>query len=76
MHSGRWAEAAHFFRPILAPNLKILSSGRRRAGRFDVGGALHSSSVCSGHRGASFYAQVGRQGVRKNSKRCRSSRPA
>eukprot|EP00966_Prymnesium_polylepis_P218016 5045747-Prymnesium_polylepis.1 len=37
MHSGRWAEAAHLIRPILAPNLKMLPSGRRRAGRFDVG---------------------------------------
>ena len=38
--------------------------------------ALHGSSVCSGHGGASFYAQVGPQGLRKNSERCRSSRPA
>eukprot|EP00966_Prymnesium_polylepis_P166454 3847981-Prymnesium_polylepis.1 len=37
MHSGRWAQAAHLFRPSLAPNWKMLSSRRRRAGRFDVG---------------------------------------
>jgi len=36
MHSGRWAEAAHLFQPNLAPNLKMLSSGRHRAGRFVV----------------------------------------
>eukprot|EP00966_Prymnesium_polylepis_P164068 3793726-Prymnesium_polylepis.1 len=28
MHSGPWAEAAHLFRPNLAPNWKILSSRR------------------------------------------------
>eukprot|EP00966_Prymnesium_polylepis_P102175 2366167-Prymnesium_polylepis.1 len=32
MHSGRWAEAAHLFRPNFALNLKMLSSARRRAG--------------------------------------------
>eukprot|EP00966_Prymnesium_polylepis_P179718 4160975-Prymnesium_polylepis.1 len=37
MHSGRWAEAAHVFRPNLAQNLKMLSSGRCRAGTFDIG---------------------------------------
>eukprot|EP00966_Prymnesium_polylepis_P004076 93308-Prymnesium_polylepis.1 len=37
MYSGRWAEAAHLFRPNLAPNWKMLSSARPRAGRFDVG---------------------------------------
>eukprot|EP00966_Prymnesium_polylepis_P108122 2503589-Prymnesium_polylepis.1 len=37
MHSGRWAEAAHFFRPNLAPNLKMLSSAHHRAGALDVG---------------------------------------
>eukprot|EP00966_Prymnesium_polylepis_P191526 4438258-Prymnesium_polylepis.1 len=37
MHSGRWAAAAHLFRPKLSPNLKMLSSARHRAGRFDVG---------------------------------------
>eukprot|EP00966_Prymnesium_polylepis_P042015 975675-Prymnesium_polylepis.1 len=37
MHSGRWAEAAHLFRPKLAPNWKMLRSRRRRAGCFDVG---------------------------------------
>eukprot|EP00966_Prymnesium_polylepis_P104771 2426914-Prymnesium_polylepis.3 len=65
MHSGRWAKAAHLFRPILAPNLKTLSSARHRA---DVGALSTRSSVCSGHRGANFYAQVGPQGVRKISK--------
>ena len=38
--------------------------------------ALHSSRVCSGHRGVNFYAQVGPRGVRKNSETCHSSRPA
>ena len=38
--------------------------------------ALHSSRVCSGHRGVNFYAQVGPRGVRKNSEICHSSRPA
>ena len=37
MHSGRWAEAAHLFRPNLAPNWKMLPSRRHRAGAFDVG---------------------------------------
>eukprot|EP00966_Prymnesium_polylepis_P276094 6378847-Prymnesium_polylepis.1 len=37
MHSGRWAEAAHVFRPNLAPNWKMLSSRRHRASTFDVG---------------------------------------
>jgi hypothetical protein len=79
IHSGRWADAAHLFRPKLAPNRKMLPSRRRRAGRFSRSrrwSALHSSSVCSGHRGPSFYAQVGPQGLRKHSERCRSSRPA
>eukprot|EP00966_Prymnesium_polylepis_P178811 4140407-Prymnesium_polylepis.1 len=64
MHSGRWAEAAHLFRPNLAPDLKMFLSGRRRAGRFDLAPwkALHGSRVCSasGHRGGRsefFYAQ-------------------
>eukprot|EP00966_Prymnesium_polylepis_P262476 6063142-Prymnesium_polylepis.1 len=35
MHSGRWAEAAHLFLLNLAPNWKMLSSARHRAGRFD-----------------------------------------
>jgi hypothetical protein len=26
MHSGRWAKAAHLFRPNLAPNWKMLSA--------------------------------------------------
>eukprot|EP00966_Prymnesium_polylepis_P053427 1235346-Prymnesium_polylepis.1 len=37
MHSGRWAEAAHLFRPNLAPNCKMLPSRRHRAGALDVG---------------------------------------
>ena len=28
MHSGRWAEAAHLFRPNFAPNLKMLTCRR------------------------------------------------
>eukprot|EP00966_Prymnesium_polylepis_P247677 5727315-Prymnesium_polylepis.1 len=37
MHSGRWAEAAHLFRPNLASIWKMLPSGRLRAGALDVG---------------------------------------
>eukprot|EP00966_Prymnesium_polylepis_P108653 2515487-Prymnesium_polylepis.1 len=37
MQSGRWAEAAHLFWPILAPIWMMLPSRRRHAGRFDVG---------------------------------------
>ena len=44
--------------------------------RFRRWGALHSSSVCSGHRGASFCAEARCQGVHKNSETCRSSRLA
>eukprot|EP00966_Prymnesium_polylepis_P118312 2735591-Prymnesium_polylepis.1 len=45
MRSGRWAEAAHLFRPNLAPNLKMLSSRRHRAGAFDAQGQVSQRSV-------------------------------
>eukprot|EP00966_Prymnesium_polylepis_P230907 5343827-Prymnesium_polylepis.2 len=71
MHSGRWVEAAHLFRPKLAPKLKMLSSGRRRAGRFDDGALStqlerllrppRSEFLC----GASFCAEAQSQGVHK-----------
>eukprot|EP00966_Prymnesium_polylepis_P305588 7061661-Prymnesium_polylepis.1 len=69
MHSGRWAEAAHLSRPNLAPNLKMLSSGRRRAGRFDVGTLAPQLEgfVCSGDRVGSFVAQAGGRGFPQNS---------
>eukprot|EP00966_Prymnesium_polylepis_P175798 4069231-Prymnesium_polylepis.1 len=79
MHSGRWAEAAHLFLPKFAPNLKMLSSGRRRAGRFDVGALSTARAFAasgSGHRGASFCAEAQCQGVHKNSETYHSSRPA
>eukprot|EP00966_Prymnesium_polylepis_P123299 2850829-Prymnesium_polylepis.1 len=42
----------------------------RRSRRWN---ARYSSRICCG---ASFYAEVGRRGVRKNSETCDSSRPA
>eukprot|EP00966_Prymnesium_polylepis_P299450 6919972-Prymnesium_polylepis.1 len=45
MHSGRRAEAAHLFRPKLAPNLKMLSSARQRAGAFDTQSIVSQRSV-------------------------------
>eukprot|EP00966_Prymnesium_polylepis_P105169 2435688-Prymnesium_polylepis.1 len=77
MHSGRWAEAAHFFRPNFAPNLKMLSSGRRRAGLFDVG------KLSTARERLLYVWPTAERGLRKNSERCHdltacsvSSRPA
>ena len=77
--NAQWAEAAHLFQPNFAPNLKMLSSRRRRAGHFDVGALstrLHRSSVCSGDRGVNFPAEVGCQPVPQNSETCDSSHTA
>eukprot|EP00966_Prymnesium_polylepis_P117629 2719523-Prymnesium_polylepis.1 len=60
MHSGRCTAAAcgHLSRPNLAPSWKMLSARHHRAGAFDVGKLSTARAfVCSGHRGASFYAQ-------------------
>eukprot|EP00966_Prymnesium_polylepis_P259885 6003561-Prymnesium_polylepis.1 len=57
MHSGRWAEEAHLFRPNLAPNMKMLSSARHRAvpqqqellpgsHEFGWGGRRHEACLC------------------------------
>eukprot|EP00966_Prymnesium_polylepis_P226764 5246504-Prymnesium_polylepis.1 len=77
MHSGRWAEAAHLVRPILAPNWNMLPSlGTSPCRPLRRWSALHRSSACSGDRGANFPAEVGRQPVPQNSETCDSSHTA
>eukprot|EP00966_Prymnesium_polylepis_P008973 207076-Prymnesium_polylepis.1 len=72
-----WAEAAHLFWPILAPIWMMLPSRLRRAGALStLGCSPQLEAVCSGRRGASFYAQVGPQVLRKDSERRLTSRPA
>eukprot|EP00966_Prymnesium_polylepis_P319235 7373447-Prymnesium_polylepis.1 len=67
LHSGRWVEAAHLFRPKLAPNLKMLSSARHRAGRFDVGTVDTARGFLdfarTGHRPTAERSFVQRHGV-------------
>eukprot|EP00966_Prymnesium_polylepis_P088720 2053170-Prymnesium_polylepis.1 len=63
MQSGWWAEAAHLFRPNLAPNWKMLSSVPHRAGALDVGtlDTARGLAPITAEGGASFYAEVGRR---------------
>eukprot|EP00966_Prymnesium_polylepis_P100420 2326087-Prymnesium_polylepis.1 len=54
----------------------MLPSGRLRAGAFDVGVLSTARGFALAAAERVFYAQVGPQGLRKNSERRRTSRPA